>query len=112
MLTHHEEPLRRSVIELQRTPATTLDCRRHGDYVIWLGGSQAVGWCYVVTTPSGSNGPAGSAPGGEDVGRLFRTKTLALAQARARIRQLTRTTAQQRHSGRASILAITQRRTS
>ncbi len=64
-----------------------IDCHRHDGYLIWLGGAPGSGWCYVMTPASSANGTAGSSPGAEDLGRLFRTKTLALTRARARIRQ-------------------------
>ncbi len=88
-MSTRQEEMRPQELRDPRTPdLMTLDCRRHGDYVIWLGGSPGVGWCYVVTPTSGSNGQAGRSPGAEDVGKLFRTKTLALTRARARIRQV------------------------
>ncbi len=87
-----------------------LDCHRDGEYVIWLGGSSGVGWCYVVTPASGSNRPARSSPGAEDVGRRFRTKTLALTRARIRIRQII-AASPPRGGGRASTPATLQRRT-
>jgi hypothetical protein len=88
----------------------TLDCHRHGGYVIWLGGSPGAGWCYMVTLASGSNDPAGSSPGENDVGKLFRTKPLALARARARIRRLIEASPP-RSGGPASTPATTRRRT-
>ena len=88
----------------------TLDCHRHGGYVIWLGGSPGAGWCYVVTPASGSNGPAESSLGEDDVGKPFRTKTLALTRARARIRHIIEASPP-RGGGRASTSATTRRRT-
>ena len=66
-----------------------LDCHRHGGYVIWLGGSPSAGWSYVITPTSASIGTPGVTLGANDVGRPFRTKTLALTRARTRIRQIT-----------------------
>ena len=88
----------------------TLDCHRHGGYVIWLGGSLGGGWCYVVTPASGSKELAGRSPGEDDVGKPFRTKTLALTRARARIRQIIEASSP-RSGGRASTPATLQRRT-
>jgi hypothetical protein len=87
-----------------------LDCHRHGGYVIWLSRSPGSGWCYVMTPAAASIRPPGAPLGEYDVGKPFRTKTLALTRARARIRQLTGASPP-RGGGRASTLVITRRRT-
>jgi hypothetical protein len=89
-----------------------LDCHRHGGYVIWLGGSPGAGWSYVVTPTSAPIGTPGATLGANDVGRPFRTKTLALTRARARIRQITLEASPPRGGGCVSIPDTTRRRTS
>lgn len=76
-----------------------LDCHRHSGYVIWLGRATGAGWWYVVTPTAAPLGPPDAPLGEDDVGRAFRTKTLAVARARARIRQTSLQESQQR-SGR------------
>ncbi len=63
-----------------------IDCYRHGSYVIWLARSLGAGWSYVITSAALLEAP-GAGVRGSDIGRSFRTKTLALRRARARIRQ-------------------------
>ena len=64
-----------------------LDCHRHGGCVIWLGRATGARWSYVITPTAAPLGPSNAPLGEDDVGRAFRTKTLAVARARARIRQ-------------------------
>jgi hypothetical protein len=64
-----------------------LDGHRHGGYVIWLGGSPGAGCSYAVIPTSAPIGTPGATLGANDVGRPFRSKTLALTRARARIAQ-------------------------
>ena len=64
-----------------------IDCERHGRYIIWLARSLGAGWSYVITAAAAPRKAPGAKLDGSDIGRPFRTKTLALRRARARIRQ-------------------------
>lgn len=88
-----------------------IDCHRHGGYVIWLAGSPGAGWSYVMTSTTAPLGAPGAKLGEGDIGRLFRTKTLALRGAKTRIHQANFHVSPQRSGGCVSIPDPTRRRT-
>jgi hypothetical protein len=88
-----------------------LDCYRHGGYVIWLGRATGAGWSYVVTPTAAPLGPPDVPRGEDDLGRAFRTKTLAVARARAQSCQTGVQEPQQHREGYVTSSDTTRRRT-